>query len=84
MPDWNPAIGLLDQARRLVTDRQDRGVDLWELFTEQSGYARDVPQGTIAYLFHSMVLLQVVRRLGDMPGTDDDIAAAEGRNGEQS
>ncbi|KAK1773203.1 hypothetical protein QBC45DRAFT_340434, partial [Copromyces sp. CBS 386.78] len=72
--DWdpNPNISLFNQARRLVTDRQSRGVDLWDLWCEQSAYVRVSPYGSIAYLFHSMVLLQVMRRLGRTDNDDEE------------
>ncbi|KAK3355215.1 hypothetical protein B0H65DRAFT_563774 [Neurospora tetraspora] len=74
--DWDPNTDLLKQARELVADRQSRGVSLWDLLCEQGAYVKDCTPGTMMYLFHSMVLVQVLRRLGGH-GTGDEAERGE-------
>ncbi|KAL0475379.1 hypothetical protein QR685DRAFT_578134 [Neurospora intermedia] len=62
--DWNPDTDLLEQARELVADRQSRGVSLWDLLCEQGAYVQGCTPGTMRHLFHSMVLVQVLKNFG--------------------
>ncbi|EGZ76536.1 hypothetical protein NEUTE2DRAFT_24952, partial [Neurospora tetrasperma FGSC 2509] len=74
--DYNPNISLLEQARQLVRDRQNGGVSLWDLLYEQGAHSRGVslwdlrckqnayirvsPPVIMRYLFHSMILTQLL------------------------
>ncbi|EAA34846.1 hypothetical protein NCU00530 [Neurospora crassa OR74A] len=91
--DYDPSVSLLEQARQLVRDRQNGGVSLWDLLYEQGAHSRGVSlwdllceqgacvqgctPGTIRHLFHSMVLVPVLKRLG---GHENGDGAGQGED----